>query len=235
MQSVRFTTRVNPAADLPGRLENLRRMAAPGSGASDNERQTALRLIAKIEAELKASGWTPPPPAPPPSRPSYDYSSAQEAWDQWPSRVFPKMTPIPAAYRGLVDKDLLPTSQKGKDFGFGAGAEYEFVKARYMGIRPYKSDWMAFINYPRGEADGFLLLSKPGPHRDSNIMPILTGFYYEAEWGHTSAGRYAGVDLDLKKDGLYMGTQQVFAIDPADVKKLDQMDAYYPLRTFYTS
>jgi hypothetical protein len=144
------------------------------------------------------------------------------------------MTPIPAAYRGLVDKDLLPTSQKGKGFGFGAGAEYEFVKVRFMGTRPYRYEgsFMDFINYPRGQADGFLLLAKPGPHRESNIMPILTGFYYEAEWGPTSAGQYVGVDLVLENDGLYWGTEQVFAIAPADVKKLDQMNAYYPRYTF---
>ena len=53
--------RSNPAADLPGRYDALRRMAAPGSGASANERRVALMQMEKIRKQL---GHAPAAPQP---------------------------------------------------------------------------------------------------------------------------------------------------------------------------
>ena len=227
MQSVRFTARLNPAADLPGRLENLRRMAAPGSGASDNERQTALRLIAKIEAELKASGWRPPPPAPPPSRTSsYSYSPPWEETERKPIKdVF---LPIPPAYMPLVQQDLLSRDKGGKNFWFGDEALYEFVKATWIwtpGWRrnPWGENWGKTIN-------GFLLLAKPGPRAEREMMPIISGFYGDVGYGPISLGQWQE-RLVLKATGLHGegDDKLLFQIAANDAQALIRMNAFYTL------
>ena len=213
MQSVRFTTRVNPAADIQGRLDNLRRVAAPGSGASDNERQLALRLISKIEAQLKASGGAP--------RPAPSAPSASSTWRATspPDAANTTFVPIPPSYIDLVAADLPPYSQKGKNFSMGVGGTYEFVKARTLtGVG----------------VDGYLLLGKPVQHRRHELKPMLRGFYATVDLWPESAGQYPQ-SLELKADGLYNKVgSRIYAIDPADVKKLEQMEAFYDVVSKYT-
>jgi hypothetical protein len=187
-------------------------MAAPGSGASDNERQLALRLIAKIEAELKASGAA---PRPAPSAPPPTASSTWRAPPPAASTSTVTFTPIPFEYRSVVAADLRPLSEGGKGFGnTPGGADYEFVKAR---------------SHPQGfgavQSDGYILLTIPraGPP----YWPVLNGFYGEDYRGPASAGRYKE-HLKLNADGLYTDTgRKVYSIDPSDVKKLDKMGAFF--------
>ena len=203
--------RLNPAADIQGRLANLRRVAAPGSGTSDNERAIALRLIARMEAELRASGGA---PSPAPSAPPPSASSTWRAPPPAASTTTVTFMAIPPAYRSLVAADLRPYSEGGKNFRFFTGADYEFVKARY---------------HPQGfgavQTDGYILLSIP--HLGPPYSPVLNGFYGRDSSGPVSAGRYKE-HLVLKSDGLYSGTgRKVYSIDPSDVKKLDKIGAFF--------
>lgn len=226
MLPFRMNPRVNPA-DPYARLEQLRRLAAPGSGAYDNERQTALRMIERIEAELRAQGKPTSRPTPPPPPRSYS-SASYEDWNPPPrtQRVYPNFLPIPALYAPMVEKDLLPRSKGGQNFYFGADSVYEFVKARFMGVMEMPQRSMCpFRHTP---ADGFLLLSKPGPTRDPDVVPILTGFYGDFGYGPISAGQYR-THLELGPGGLYRGRDLVFAIDAADVKALEKSGAFFQL------
>jgi hypothetical protein len=204
--------RLNPAADIQGRLDNLRRVAAPGSGTSDNERAIALRLIARMEAELRASGGT---PSPAPSAPPPSASSTWRAPPPAASTSTATFTPIPLEYRSVVAADLRPLSEGGKGFGsIPGGADYEFVRARTI---PH--------GFGQTQSDGYILLTIPraGPP----YWPVLNGFYGEDYRGPASAGRYKE-RLDLKSDGLYTDTgRKVYSIDPSDVKKLDKMGAFF--------
>jgi len=79
LAAVGLMRRGGSAADPRKRYDDLTRMAAPGSGASDNERNMALRLLAKMK---------PPPPRPtrtPRARDSWraprsHYKSVVEPW-----------------------------------------------------------------------------------------------------------------------------------------------------------
>ena len=203
--------RLNPAADIQGRLANLRRVAAPGSGTSDNERAIALRLIARMEAELRASGGA---PSPAPSAPPPSASSTWRAPPPAASTSTVTFTPIPPAYRSLVAADLRHISEGGRSFAFSTGADYEFVKARFL---PH--------GFGEVQTDGYILLAIP--HRGPPYSPVLNGFYGRDSSGPVSAGRYKE-HLVLKSDGLYSGTgRKVYSIDPSDVKKLDKIGAFF--------
>jgi hypothetical protein len=216
----RLSVRLNPA-DPYERLDHLRRMAAANSGASDNERQTALRLIARMEAELRAAGkpttrYTPPPP------PRAQSSSA--SWYQDVAPPAPTFVAIPPAYAPLVAKDLLPRDQGGKNYYVSSKASYQFVKARYTG----DLSWLPRTPYFDYEpVDGFLLLGVP--NLTSEYKPVLLGFYANFFGSPASGGQIRTRDLELGEKGLYHDGRLLFAIDPADVKVLQRIGAWYQL------
>ena len=214
--------RMNPP-DLEARLESFRRMAAPTSGASANERQTAQRMADRLEGDLRAQGWT--PRVTPAAGPSY--RSAPEA-DYGPVKTTEDFVNIPPEYLNLVKKDILPKDQGGKGYGFRVGGTYMFVRARDMGVMSENHfNWRR-----RGARDGYLLVAVPPPQmvRDDR-SPFITGLYADEGRGPQSCGQFPEV-LALGSDGLYkreffgMGPK-VFAILPADVAKLNAMGAFY--------
>lgn len=220
--------RMNPP-DLEARLEALRRMAAPNSGASPNEREMAQSRADRLEADLRAKGWT--PRVTPTAGPSYSSYSRAPAEDYGPVKTTNDFVNIPPEYLNLVKKDILPKAQGGKDFGFAVGGTYMFVRARDLGVTSENNfNWRR-----RGERDGYLLVSVPPPQlvRDDR-SPIITGFYADEGRGPQSCGQFPEA-LDLESDGLYkrgfFGVgPKVFAIVPADVVKLNSMGAFYQVQ-----
>ena len=221
MLPFRMNPRVNPA-DPYARLDQLRRLAAPGSGAYDNERQTALRMIERIEAKLRAQGKPTSRPTPPPPPPRAQSSSA--SWYQDVAPPAPTFVAIPPAYAPMVEKDLLPRDQGGKNYGMGSKASYQFVKARYTGTPSGLPKTMYFEYEP---VDGFLLLGVP--NRGYEYKPTLLGFYGNFWGSPRSAGQPQTRDLELGEGGLYHFDTLVFAIDAADVKALEKSGAFFQL------
>ena len=227
---------LNNPPDLEARLESLRRVADPRSGASDPERRTAQRLADQLEADLRAKGWK-GPRSQGASSPMCDPSTETDpstGYSYGPVKTTEDFIGIPAAFMPLVKRDIRMREDGGKGFGFRVGGSYMFVRARdlgtaYIGYCDEEYNWSPW----RGVRDGYLLVTFPPPQmvRD-NRSPRITGFYATSKYGDPESLGQFPERLELRGDGLYAGmsaTQKVFDIAPSDAALLREKGTFYQL------